>query len=443
MAKGSQRGPTAAHHTHKQKKAQLQAARRKTRERANEALLDAYEAAIADATSRVPKVVQARAYPYREGRGGEVHVRLKLSIDRQLCVGFTPGRAATAAPSSLPLSSAPPPPPSASERRARALRARAQMIRTALSETTKLKHITEIERRWTDNVHSCVKLVDDVSSDLRRDGEGRGTSAQWAFGLIQQALQTGPLTFGKPAQFKRLAKALAARGRATDGGPHPHARTVRQLLVSAAGLVRAVESAAETMPAVPVVPVVPAALVMPSAPEVPTTTVVPAVHAAHIAREVHETPVTSAVPAPPTAPTATPALASLEAPDISASEHSAEEDTDSGDSNGNGGGGGSDAGNDHGSPARRAEFSAQTFEVGTTGADAIIAEAIDTNAAVGRLQAALSVRQCDVIRGWLLDFERAFATKLSARLVPEPIVGVATRTIEREQILAALAHRGL
>ena len=106
-----QRGPNSAHHTHKQKKAQLQEARRRARDReATDEAEDAYEAALVSAANRVPKVVQARLYTYREHRGGAVHVRLRLAIDRQQCAGFVPGLPAGVLPP-LPAGVLPPPPP--------------------------------------------------------------------------------------------------------------------------------------------------------------------------------------------------------------------------------------------------------------------------------------------------------------------------------------------
>ena len=87
---GRQRGPTSAHRSHKQKRASLLAQRAQDREAA---------ACLAGAAeiARAPKVVQCRCHPHRKSRSGTVLVRLRLSIDRQLCAGFVPGRAAAAA----------------------------------------------------------------------------------------------------------------------------------------------------------------------------------------------------------------------------------------------------------------------------------------------------------------------------------------------------------
>ena len=87
---GRQRGPTSAHRSHKQKRAPPLAQRAQDREAA---------ACLAGAAemARAPKVVQCRCHPHRKSRSGTVLVRLRLSIDRQLCAGFVPGRAAAAA----------------------------------------------------------------------------------------------------------------------------------------------------------------------------------------------------------------------------------------------------------------------------------------------------------------------------------------------------------
>ena len=257
-----QRGPNSAHHTHKQKKAQLQEARRRARDReATDEAEDAYEAALVSAANRVPKVVQARLYTYREHRGGAVHVRLRLAIDRQQCAGFVPGLPAGVLPP-LPAGVLPPPPPvsssphlaelrNADARRARDWARRGKALRTALSETTRLKSLTEVERQWMASVSACAQLIEEVRAEftigtVAPGAAGASTSYgphPWLFGLVQQALQTGPLAFGKPAQLKRMAKGLEGKpGKTLESGLHPHARCVRELLSAMGTLARALEA---------------------------------------------------------------------------------------------------------------------------------------------------------------------------------------------------------
>ena len=246
-----QRGPNSAHHTHKQKKAQLQEARRRARDReATDEAEDAYEAALVSAANRVPKVVQARLYTYREHRGGVVLVRLRLAIDRQQCAGFVPGLPAGALPPPPPVSSSPQP-LNADERRARDWARRGKALRTALSETTRLKSLTEVERQWMASVSACAQLIEEVRAEftigtVAPGAAGASTSYgphPWLFGLVQQALQTGPLAFGKPAQLKRMAKGLESkRGKTLEVGLHPHARAVRVLLLAVGTLARALEA---------------------------------------------------------------------------------------------------------------------------------------------------------------------------------------------------------
>ena len=245
-----QRGPNSAHHTHKQKKAQLQEARRRARDReATDEAEDAYEAALVSAANRVPKVVQARLYTYREHRGGAVLVRLRLAIDRQQCAGFVPGLPAGALPPPPPVSSSQP--LNADERRARDWARRGKALRTALSETTRLKSLTEVERQWMASVSACAQLIEEVRAEftigtVAPGAAGASTSYgphPWLFGLVQQALQTGPLAFGKPAQLKRMAKGLEGKpGKTLESGLHPHARCVRELLSAMGTLARALEA---------------------------------------------------------------------------------------------------------------------------------------------------------------------------------------------------------
>ena len=257
-----QRGPNSAHHTHKQKKAQLQEARRRARDReATDEAEDAYEAALVSAANRVPKVVQARLYTYREHRGGAVHVRLRLAIDRQQCAGFVPGLPAGVLPP-LPAGVLPPPPPvsssphlaelrNADARRARDWARRGKALRTALSEITRLKSLTEVERQWMASVSACAQLVEEVRAEFTIGAAALGAAGAstsygphpWLFGLVQQALQTGPLAFGKPAQLKRMAKGLEGKpGKTLESGLHPHARCVRELLSAMGTLARALEA---------------------------------------------------------------------------------------------------------------------------------------------------------------------------------------------------------
>ena len=226
-----QRGPTTAHHTGKQKKKLLQDARRRHREHVAEQ--DAYDAALAASASHLPKVVQARLYTRQAGRGGSFFVRLKLSIDRQLCAGFIPGRsppgvaadqtpATGAGPRSLqtPETEA----QDGEQRSARQLATRVAALQARLTALAKLKSLREVEREWLDGMNTCTQLVRTAS------GLEQPTAARpFMFGVVQQALQTGPsLNYGKPAQFKRMAKALSkGEGVAAD---HPHAKAVRRLL---------------------------------------------------------------------------------------------------------------------------------------------------------------------------------------------------------------------
>ena len=176
------RRPTAAHHTHKQKKSTLQEARRRAREVADEHYFDE--------TPRLVKVVQARLYTYRQQRGSEVLVRLRLAIDRQQCAGY--GVVV------VPPSPTPTMPVTPAEHRAHNLNQRTKALQKRLSETTKLKSASDVERQWLEGIHACARLVHEISAT------GLENNYPFLFGLVQQALQTGPLCFGKPAQVSSL-----------------------------------------------------------------------------------------------------------------------------------------------------------------------------------------------------------------------------------------------
>ena len=241
---GRQRGPSAAHHTGKQKKIALQEGRRRARERGATAdAEDAFEAALVEAAIRAPKVVQARCYTYREHRGAAVLVRVRLSIDRQLCAGFVPGRqhaADATTPEPAADASAQTPRATRAERRARDMALRARAYGKRLSETSRLKSLTEVEVQWTLAVGGCTRLINEVEAEISSAPAAMHRGHPWVFGLVQQALQTGPLAFGKPAQLKRMAKALdSRRGQQLEGALHPHAQTVFELLMAMSALAHA------------------------------------------------------------------------------------------------------------------------------------------------------------------------------------------------------------
>ena len=239
-----QRGPTSAHHTHKQKRALLQEARRRRRE--EDRPDDPYEAGLLQAAARVPKVVQARLYTWRACRGGEVRVRVRLAIDRQLCAGYVPGSSSgdVAAAAADVTDDEPPPPESDAQRRGKRLRARTTALSARLSATAKLKSLRDVEREWLDCLHVCSQFVVDVASDA--DAALRLEARPLVFGLVQQAVQTGPLSFAKPAQFKRFAKACAGDGRTS--GEHPHIKAVRRVLEAVAPLLASAPGATVVQP---------------------------------------------------------------------------------------------------------------------------------------------------------------------------------------------------
>ena len=146
-----------------------------------------------------------------------MHIRLKLSIDRQLCAGFTPGRRSAEDTTPTP----PPSEPLTTPAPLTPLARRAATLQAKLSGLSKLKSLADVEREWAWAANSAVQLCEAVLPTSQ--------AAPWLFGLAQQVLQTGPLSFGKPAQFKRLAKALDSPRASTAFG-HPHARAVRKLL---------------------------------------------------------------------------------------------------------------------------------------------------------------------------------------------------------------------
>ena len=207
----------------KQKKAALQEQRQRRREKEQADILDAYDEALLH--PRVLKVVQARCYTYRVCRGGEVNVRLKLAIDRQLCAGY--GVAATAQPPAA-ASDVNDAEETTEQKRTRQLRARATALSARLSATAKLKSRSSVEREWLECLNTFVQLMH-TAATLPAAPCGDA----WLFGLAQQALQTGPLNYGKPAQLKRLAKACAQDSKvsgAVGGVEHPHIRSVRRVL---------------------------------------------------------------------------------------------------------------------------------------------------------------------------------------------------------------------
>jgi len=239
-----QRGPTSAHRTHKQKRTALKEARRRQRER------DELRLSEAAPESSAPKVVQARLYPAHTTRGGSLTVRLKLSIDRQLCAGFVGGDGRT--PSSVLVAQSvneqaedaeeEAPPLNAAQRSARQLAGRASALQARLGALAKLKSRSDMEREWVDGVNTCVQLLVTAGA-LQRDGPATGPASTrpFLFSLVQSCLQTGPsLNFGRPAQFKRMKKALNDDRRAARGvGEHPHVRATRRLLEAVTALVAA------------------------------------------------------------------------------------------------------------------------------------------------------------------------------------------------------------
>ena len=202
-------------HSGKQKKAQLQASRQRQREKeAHAREEDAFEAALLESAARIPKVVQARCYTYRVCRGAEVSVRLKLSIDRQLCAGFNEP--------AVDVADAPAPAETPEQRRARQFKQRATGVSTRLSATAKLKSLRDVEREWLDGLNQTLQLVQSAADEPV-------AARPFLFGVVQQALQTGPLNYGKPAQFKRFHKAIEKENGRTIG-EHPQVKSVRRLL---------------------------------------------------------------------------------------------------------------------------------------------------------------------------------------------------------------------
>ena len=205
--------------TGKAKREKLQEQRRKARERQEQQQQQVEE-------RRAPKVVQARCYTYRKERGAEVGVRLRLSIDRSLCRGFGDGGSAADEASSA----SPQPLETANQRCLRQLNHRISMLAAKLSEVGRLK-AGGAEQQWL----AALAGVTQIALEERKmqavdasDGDSK------IFGLVQQALQTGPLTYAKPAQFKRFGRACASDGAVTRGGLHPHAAAVAKLLDASA-----------------------------------------------------------------------------------------------------------------------------------------------------------------------------------------------------------------
>ena len=211
----SQRGPSSAFRTGKAKRIALQQARQQRRERDFDAIFDA--------APRLPKVVQARCYIHREQRGGLARVRLKLSIDRSMCAAPVVLTART----TLDGSSTTRAPESAAQRAGRQLSLRACALEAKFSSLAKLKSAGEVERAWVWAINSTVQLVEALRGWTHTEGP---PECPWLFGLVQQALQTGPLCFGKPAQFRRLAKQLQLHQSGQIASDHPHTRAVRRLL---------------------------------------------------------------------------------------------------------------------------------------------------------------------------------------------------------------------
>jgi hypothetical protein len=170
------------HFSHKQKKEKLQLQRERRKEPRPELV-----------SLRVPKAVQARLYTYRAVRGGEVHVRMRLAIDRQQCRGFVPGRAA-AGPSEPA-----PPAERASQKPVQPFAARAMSLRAALS---KLDSKGSDHGHWLHALEGCIALTAAIALVQTTGAQLRAVDL---FGLLQQALQTGPLSAAKPARFKRIA----------------------------------------------------------------------------------------------------------------------------------------------------------------------------------------------------------------------------------------------
>ena len=164
-------------------------------------------------------------------------MRLKLSIDRQLCAGFD-GGSSSSSPAPVDVSDDAQPPETPEQRKAKQLASRATALSTKLSATIKLKSKSEVESVWSEGCHTCSQLVHNATELPAH------ASKAWLFGLVQQAMQTGPLSFGKPAQFKRFARACEADGRVASDGEHPHIRSVRRVLEAVAPLL-----APETEPA--------------------------------------------------------------------------------------------------------------------------------------------------------------------------------------------------
>ena len=203
MAKDIKRAPKS-NFSGKQKKALLQQARRKDPRPELE-------------EERVPKVVQARLYPFRLERGGEVHVRMRLAIDRQLCRGFVPGKAGKAGSSEPDLPS--------TEPASRASPTVQRLIDRTATMRTSLSRGGADCSKWLHALEDCTALA---GAFAEAAGEA-GTSLRAAdlFGLLQQALQTGPLQCSKPARFKRLLG---------TGASSEHANAVRRLLEAVAAM---------------------------------------------------------------------------------------------------------------------------------------------------------------------------------------------------------------
>ena len=230
----------------KAKRAALQERRQRDRER-RRVEDEQPSSSSAGAATRLPAVVQCRCYTVKEHRGAPSTVRLKLSIDRQLCVGFGGPRANRVTPNVVlaaieaaaalePINNTPPPPPPPPTPAViKKLAARAAALQAKLSGLAKLKSAGEVEREWAWSINSAVQIFEAVSA-ARADSAAVAAADELArlsrgtmFMIAQQALQTGPLSFGKPAQFKRFAKSLQSERMAHSFG-HPHARAVRRLL---------------------------------------------------------------------------------------------------------------------------------------------------------------------------------------------------------------------
>ena len=244
----------------KAKRAALQERRQRARERPRPEYDDD------TASSAIPKVVQCRCYPTKLHRGAPSTVKLKLSIDRQLCAGFRGDRsnhvvpnavraavAAAAATQSAAAHEAEATGPAsarvevtAAERTVKSLRARATALQAKLSATTKLKSASDVDREWTWGMNTAVQLLSAAATAYSDEGADLSPLRGPLFMVMQQALQTGPLSFGKPAQFKRFAKALRPE-RLTHSFGHPHARAVRKLLDALDALLPSPHSMQSTM----------------------------------------------------------------------------------------------------------------------------------------------------------------------------------------------------